>query len=206
MTRRGIPFVVSGPSGAGKGTLVQALLSEVADLTFSVSATTRPARDGEVDGVHYHFLERPDFERRIEAGDFLEWSEYCGNLYGTLRGDVESLLVAGRDVIFDIEVNGASSIKRQLPEAALVFILPPSLTELAARIRKRGSETEASLVMRLARAREEIQSLPGYDYLIMNDTIEDACSQLKAILSAERRRVSRLDANWLDGYLQKGAR
>lgn len=206
MSRRGIPFVVSGPSGAGKGTLVQALLKEVADLTFSVSATTRPAREGEIDGVHYLFLDRTEFERRIEIGDFLEWSEYCGNLYGTLRSQVEALLASGRDVVFDIEVNGASSIKRRLPEAALVFILPPSLDELATRIRKRGSETEISLTNRLARAREEIQSLPGYDYLIINDTIESACSQLHSILRAERCRASRLDAKWLDGYLQKGAR
>lgn len=206
MTRRGIPFVVSGPSGAGKGTLVKALLVDDAGLTFSVSATTRPAREGEVDGTHYFFLNRSEFERRARAGDFLEWSEYCGNLYGTLRSQVEALLVSGRDVIFDIEINGASSIKRQLPDAVSVFILPPSLEELAARIRKRGSETEASLVRRLARAQEEIQSLPGYDYLIINDTIESACLELRAILAAERCCVSRLDANWLDGYLQKGAR
>lgn len=203
--RRGIPFVVSGPSGAGKGTLVQALLREVADLKFSVSATTRPARAGELNGVHYFFLDRGEFERRIAAHDFLEWSEYCGNLYGTLRSQVEADLAAGRDVLFDIEINGARRIKQELPDAALVFILPPSFAELAVRIRKRGSETEASLSRRLSRARDEIRALPEYDYLVINESIERACAQLRAILEAERRRVSRLDAGWLDAYLQKGA-
>lgn len=203
--RRGIPFVVSGPSGAGKGTLVQALLREVADLKFSISATTRPARAGERHGVHYFFLDRKEFERRIAARDFLEWSEYCGNLYGTLRSEVEADLAAGRDVLFDIEVNGARRIKQELPDAALVFIVPPSFAELAVRIRKRGSEDEASLARRLARAREEIRLLPEYDYLVVNECVERACAQLRAILEAERRRVSRLDAGWLDTYLQKGA-
>lgn len=206
MTRRGIPFVISGPSGAGKGTLVPALLREVEGLSFSVSATTRSPRAGEVDGTHYHFLAREEFERRLQAGEFVEWTEYCDNLYGTLRSVVEAELQAGRDVVFDIEVVGAANIKKCLPEAVLVFILPKSFGELAQRIMKRGSETEETLARRLERARCELDSLPSYDYLIINDSLDRARAQLYAIVESERLRVARLAPDWIHRYLQEEAR
>jgi guanylate kinase len=205
VTRRGIPFVISGPSGAGKGTLVPALLREVEGLAFSVSATTRPPRAGEVDGIHYHFLARDQFERQLRSEEFLESTDYCGNLYGTLRSDVEARLSAGQDVVFDIEVVGAANIKRHLPEAVLVFILPKSFGELARRIKKRGSETEETLAQRLARARCELDSLPSYDYLIINDSLDRARAQLFAIVESERLRVARLAPDWIHRYLQEEA-
>ncbi|RUM88612.1 MAG: guanylate kinase, partial [Thermovibrio sp.] len=154
---KGLLIVISAPSGTGKTTLVHMLLKEFPDLEFSVSYTTRPPRPGEVDGRDYHFVDRKTFERMIEEGDFLEWAEVYGNLYGTSRTQVLKALNEGKDVILDIDTQGALQVKKNFPEAVLIFILPPSLKELERRLRNRGTDDEETIERRLKTAREEIR-------------------------------------------------
>jgi guanylate kinase len=188
------PFllVLSSPSGGGKSTIARHLLDARDDVTYSVSATTRPRRDGEVDGVAYHFLNRGEFERRVAEGDFLEWAEYGGNLYGTLRAEVEKGLAGGKHVVLDIEVQGAEQLRRTFPGAVQVFVLPPSASALAERLRKRGTEDVVSRERRLEIAGRELQLAPQYDYVVVNDDLVDAVAQVAAILDVESRRASRV--------------
>jgi len=153
-------FVVTGPSGAGKGTLIELVLPRFAELALAVSATTRAQRPGEEDGVHYWFLTREEFDGRVDAGEFLEHVSYAGNRYGTLRSEVERRLRAGRDVVLEIEVVGARAVKRQMPEAVLVFIAPPAVADLEARLRGRGTDSDAEIEHRLEIARREMEAQP----------------------------------------------
>ena len=184
--------MLSSPSGGGKSTIARHLLEARDDVTYSVSATTRPSRPGEVDGREYHFLTRTEFERRVAAGDFVEWAEYGGNLYGTLGAEIERGLAAGRHVVLDIEVAGSRQVRRRFPEAVQVFVLPPSAAVLAQRLKGRNTEDPAAIARRLAIAGTELGAAGEYEYVVINDDVVDAVSQVAAILDVEARRVRRL--------------
>lgn len=188
---KGLLFVVSAPAGCGKDTILEQLFKKNDSVGYSVSATTRAPREGETDGVHYHFLTRERFEELISEGGVLEYTQYCGNYYGTPRKGVEELLAQGKDVILKIEVEGAMNIRRLFPECCLVFILPPSMCELERRLRKRGTETEDKIILRTAQARNEIKFAENYDYLITNGDLETAVDDLLAVIRAEKLRRSR---------------
>lgn len=187
------PFllVLSSPSGGGKSTIARHLLEAREDVTYSVSATTRPIREGETDGRDYHFLDREEFARRQAAGEFAEWAEYGGHLYGTLRAEVERGLASGRHVVLDIEVAGARQVRARYPDSVHVFVLPPSAPELAARLRKRNTEDAAVVARRLAIAAEELLAAGEYEYVVVNDDVVDAVGEVAAILDVEARRVQR---------------
>ncbi len=189
---RGILIVVSAPSGTGKTTLCHMLLKEFPDMQFSVSYTTRKPRPGEVNGRDYFFVDRKTFERMIEEGDFLEWAEVYGNLYGTSKSQVLKALSAGKDVLLDIDTQGALQVKKNFPEAVLIFILPPSFEELERRLRSRGTDDEETIKRRLEFAREEIRRAPLYDYVVVNDRLEVAYDGLRSIITAEKHRTERL--------------
>ena len=189
----GLLFVVSGPSGAGKDTLVDALLARTGRLRYSVSATTRPPRPGEREGEHYFFVTREEFERREAAGGLLEWREYNGNLYGTPRDFVEDTLTQGYDLIMKPEVNGALSIKRTFPDAVLIFLLPDRFSHLRGRLLGRRTETNEEIARRLEIAHEEIRNIRDFDYIVINEEhrSDEAVKDLQAILHAERFRIHR---------------
>lgn len=190
MGRKGSLFVISAPSGAGKSTLIGALMERVGQIGFSVSHTTRPPREGEKNGVHYHFVSREEFQRLADGGEFAEWATVHGNLYGTGKTALKETLEAGKDVILDIDVQGAESVAKSMPEAVLVFILPPSLAELEKRLKGRGKDAEEVIRTRLANAAHEISRAGAYDYLIVNDDLLRAGSELEAVVLASRLRVS----------------
>ncbi len=184
MSRAAKLFVVSGPSGVGKGTLVSLVREQRPDLGLTVSATTRQPRPGEVDGVSYHFLTNDDFDRRVEAGEFLEWANVHGNRYGTLASEVDRNLSAGKSVILEIDVQGALNVRKVFPDAVLVFIEPPSMEVLEQRLRGRETESEESLRLRLADAAGELELAPRYDERIVNDDLERATSELLQVLES----------------------
>jgi guanylate kinase len=191
--RHGIIFIVSGPSGAGKSTLVEALVTRVPDLTLSISYTTRPPRPGERDGREYHFVDRDGFQRRREAHVFAEWAEVHGSLYGTIRAPLDDAVAEGRDMLLDIDVQGARHLKRSYKEAAVaVMVFPPSWDELERRLRARRTEDDATVVRRLRRAREEAEALREYDYWLVNGDVERSVAGLQAIVVAERAKVARI--------------
>lgn len=194
MSEKGILFVVSAPAGCGKDTILNELFKRTDSVGYAVSATTREPRAGEVDGVHYYFLTREQFERKIAEKEVLEYTEYCGNYYGTLRKSVDSLILQGKDAILKIEVEGAMNIRKMFPEACLVFILPPSWEVLENRLRTRGTETEDKIRERIAQARTELDFARNYDYLIVNNELDVAVDDLKCVLRAEKLRRARNDA------------
>ena len=188
--RKGLLVVVSGPSGAGKGTICQALL-EKTPLAYSVSATTRKPRAGEVDGESYYFLSVEAFEKMIEKDELLEWAKVYDNYYGTPLKKVEEKLAAGEDILLEIDTQGAMKVREKFPEGVYIFILPPSLAELERRIRGRDTEKEDVLQKRLAAAIDEIEAGKCYKYVVTNDEVDGAVDSVCAILAAERRLVAR---------------
>lgn len=175
-------IVITGPSGVGKGTLLRSLLQRHPELHFSVSATTRPPRPGEVEGKNYYFVDRDQFTEMISRGELLEWAEFADNLYGTPRHAVEEHIRQGNLVVLEIELQGARQIRQTCPEALQIFILPPSLPELERRIRERAQDPEPAIARRLERAKEEIQAADEFDIQIINDDLEQALNQLEAAL------------------------
>ncbi len=193
MTKKGILMVISGPSGSGKGELVKRVLARRDDFKLSISATTRGIRDGEIHGVHYHFITREEFERRIANEEILEYNEYQGNLYGTPKREVVETLEKGENIILEIDINGALNVKRIFPEAVLVFIAPPDFETLEKRLRGRGDKVDESVIRgRLDTARSELAVLPSYEYLVINEDGEQdsAADAIISIAAAEQRRVS----------------
>lgn len=186
-TQRGIILVVSGPAGSGKGT-VNRVLRNSGDFEFSVSRTTRKPRPGEVDGSDYFFVSHEEFDEYLKAGDFLEYNEYCGEFYGTPRSYAENVVAGGKNIILEIDVNGAEQVRRQCPEAVLVMLLPPSFAEQERRLRDRGTETEDKILKRLRQTEKELQHLDLYDYIVYNATGEadKAVADIMAIVRAER--------------------
>lgn len=182
MARRPRLFVISGPSGAGKGTVLAQLRRQRPELGLTVSATTRSPRPGEVDGTSYYFLSEEEFRRRIDAGEFVEWADVHGHLYGTLVSEVKRLLDKGHSLVLEIDVQGALNVRRVYPDAVLIFIEPPSIEELEKRLRGRGTEDEGSIELRLANARHEMALAPEYDARIVNDTVDRAVAELDSVM------------------------
>ncbi len=183
---KGTLYVFTGPSGAGKGTLISRLLAEDDRIFYSISATTRAPRPGETDGVQYYFLKKEDFEAKIAQNAFLEHAKYVDNYYGTLEAPVNEKLEAGKDVILEIEVQGAMQVHEKRPDAVMVFIAPPSFEELASRLRGRGTEDEAKVLKRLETAKGELAQQDKFDYVVVNDTVDRAVEELHGILAKRR--------------------
>ena len=188
---KGTLLVLSGSSGVGKSTIIAQVLEQRPELYFSVSCTTRAPRPGEVDGVNYTFISREEFQARIERGEFLEYAEYVGNYYGTSMTVIREKLEQGVDVLLDIEVQGAAKVRERLPDAASVFIVPPSFEELAQRLRGRGTDSEEKIQKRLETARREAKEIKNYDYIVVNDTVDHAAQEVLAILTAQGCRTER---------------
>lgn len=195
---RGLLIVISGPSGAGKGTICKSFMDRNKDVSVSVSATTRSPRQGEIDGVSYHFISKEKFEEKINSNDFLEYAQVYDNYYGTPKSNVEEMLESGRNVILEIDIQGALKVKENTEEGVFIFILPPSMQELKERIIKRGSETKESLMKRFKSAYKEINFISKYNYAVVNDRVEIAVEKLEAIISAEKCRVDRIKDSILD--------
>jgi guanylate kinase len=196
--KKGILFVISAPSGAGKTTLCRNVLENMPDIKFSVSYTTRSPRQGEVDGVHYNFVDNEEFRGMIAGSEFIEWAEVHGNFYGTSRKKIAEMASAGIDVLLDIDVQGARQVKEKLPDSVLIFILPPSFEVLKERLTGRMTDTDEVIEKRLKKAADEIGEYKNYDYVIVNNVIENALTELKSIIIAERARAFRLDSKLIE--------
>ena len=190
------PVVLSAPSGAGKTTIAKALVEGSEDVVFSVSATTRPARDHEVDGVDYRFLSEPKFRAMIEADEFVEWAQVHGHLYGTSRKALQAALDEGRFLILDIDVQGAMQMRQRVPDVVLVFVIPPSADALVERLTERGTEGEDTVARRIENARGELEQASQFDYIVVNDDLEQAIDEVRSIVSAESRRTDRAIDLW----------
>ena len=192
MKKRGLLFIIPGPAGSGKGTIVKRV-RELAEFDFSVSATTRAPRPGETEGVHYFFTDKEEFKRKIAAGEMLEHAEYVGNYYGTPKKPVDDALSAGKNIILDIDVQGALQVKTKMPEAVMIFVLPPDFETLMRRIRGRGTESEEIIAKRMEKARFELQCFDRYDYAVVNrdNGVEEAAGDVLSILKAETLKTFR---------------
>ena len=200
--RRGTLFVVSAPSGAGKTTLCREIRLRMPDLAYSVSVATRPPRPGEMDGVDFRFVAVPEFRAMLDRGELAEWATVHGNLYGTRARSLEDALALGRDVLLDIDTQGAAQLRARYPDAVLVFILAPSVKDLEQRLRERRSDAEGEIQRRLVRAREEIALWRRYDYLIVNRDLKEALDQLESIIVAEHCRTARINLTLPDLEVQ----
>jgi guanylate kinase len=206
--RRGLMLILSSPSGAGKTTLTRMLLqTKDLDLTLSISVTTRPRRSSEVDGIHYNFISKKQFEAMRDAGELLEWAEVHGNYYGTPREPVERVLVQGRDVLFDIDYQGTQQVRQKASnDVVTIFILPPSMKELQARLERRAEDSTETIAKRLDNARNEILRWTQYDYVLINDDLQRTFDDLLSVLAAERSRAPRLKeqiASFVDKLLKE---
>lgn len=191
--KRGDLIIISGTTCAGKGTVIKKLLESHNDIVLSTSYTSRKMREHETDGVEYYFITREQFEEKIANGDFLEYNEYAGNYYGTPRKEVVEKLDTGKDVILEIEVNGAKSMKEKYPETVLIFIMAPSMEEVLRRIKMRGAENNDQIMARFKTAYNEINQVPNYNYVVVNDDLEDAVNKVESILVSEKLRVDRIE-------------
>jgi len=189
---KGKVIVISGPSGVGKGTVVKELISSNNQCALSISATTRAPREGEADGVSYIFLTKEEFQRRIDSNEMLEYAEYCHNLYGTPKDYVLKSVEQGKNIILEIEVQGALNVKDIIPQAVTVFVMPPSMAELERRLRGRGTEKEEVIQQRLKTAVEEIKQSPKYDYVVINDTVEQCVSDITSIINSEKMKTENM--------------
>lgn len=198
---KGLLIVLSGPSGAGKDTILHTLLQKSQDLRLSVSATTRNPREGEVDGRDYFFVTKEQFLSMRQNGEVLESAEYCGNYYGTPAKPIRDWMDAGSDVVLEIEVQGGGQIKQKCPDCVSVFILPPSVGELERRLRDRGTESEEAVQKRLQAARQEILQAKAYDYVVINDTVDNAVAAIQHIVAAEKYKKDR-NLDTIEGVLQ----
>lgn len=188
--KKGILLIISGPSGAGKGTVVSEL-KKTGDYFLSISATTRKPRQNEVDGVHYFFKSREQFEDMIKNNELLEYADFCGNYYGTPVDYINKQTEKNKTVILEIEIQGALQVKKVYPEAVLIFLTPPSMSELEKRLIERGTETSEKIKLRLSRAAEEIDNIGKYDYIVVNDTVKQAADDIECIVRAEKMRAIR---------------
>lgn len=184
---RGRLYVLSGPAGAGKGTIVAEVFKQISDIVYSVSCTTRKPRQGEVNGINYYFLTEEEFREMIEKDQFLEWAYVHGNRYGTQRESIEKHLERGVDVLLEIDIQGAMQVKGKMPEAVTVFIQPPSFDELVSRLKARGTETPEQLEIRIANAKKELAAAGSYEYRIINDTVDEAVRDFVEIIQKHRR-------------------
>jgi len=192
LNRRGVLFVLSSPSGAGKTTISRMMLEADKDIALSISATTRPPRPGEIDGVHYHFVDVESFKKMAADGEFLEWAHVFGHRYGTPRAPVDAMLEAGKDVLFDIDWQGAQQLYQEAgPDVVRVFVLPPTMEELERRLRARNTDSDEVIAARMERAANEISHWDGYDYVLINDNVEGCFDEVRAILRAERLKRRR---------------
>lgn len=192
--QKGEFIIISGTTCAGKGTVIEKLLAKDKNLALSISYTSRAKRDDEVDGVDYHFISRDEFEKRIQKGEFLEYAKVrYGEYFGTAKKDVQKLLETGKDVILEIDVQGAQQIKEMFPETILIFIMAPSMNEVKRRIKARGKETKEQILDRFITAYREINEIPKYNYVVVNDNLDDAVKKVEAILISEKCRVDRIE-------------
>ena len=191
LPKKGKLFVITAPSGTGKTTIIDLVRKKVEGIGYSVSHTTRPPRRGEVNGVHYCFVAREDFEKMIEAHEFVEWAIVYDHLYGTPVSSVESTLSSGRDLLLDLDIQGAQEIKKQFPAATLIFILPPSLKILHERLKRRSAQDDTNIALRMEKVVEEIRKCRDYDFLIINDDLNQAAREVEAIIVAQRARTER---------------
>ncbi len=198
LKKRGFLIVISAPSGAGKGTIVNKLLQNEHKRYLSVSTTTREMRSNDIPGVTYNFVKEEEFKKKIAEGYFLEYTNYAGNYYGTPKKDIEEKLADGYDVILEIEVEGALNIKKMFEDAICIFILPPSFKELVMRLKKRGTDTQEKIKKRVNKAYEEIKEINNYDYVVINDEVSQAVLLIEDILKAEKWRVKRIEDITLD--------
>lgn len=196
--KTGQVIVISSPSGGGKGTVIAELLKRKKNLWLSVSTTSRPIRTNDIPGTTYNFVSKEEFEKKIEEGYFLEYTNYVGNYYGTPKGQIKEKLDQGIDVILEIEIEGAGNIKKLLPESIFIFIMPPSIKTLVKRLKKRNTDSNDKLLERFHKTYKEINDVTKYNYVVVNDTLEDTVDKVEAIIKAEKCRVDRIEEVYLD--------